>query len=103
MKVRKGDTVKLLTGKDRGKTGRVVRVLPGDDRVLVEDVALQTKHRRPRKAGEKGQRISVPAPVHASNVMVVCPKCNKTSRVGYHLDTESGKKARVCKQCGATI
>lgn len=103
MKIRKGDTVKVTTGKDRGKTGKILRVDPGRGRVLIEDVALLTKHVRPKRGGEKGQRITVPGPVHASNVMVVCGKCGKPTRVGYHVDREVKKKSRVCKKCGATL
>lgn len=103
LKIKKGDTVKVITGKDRGATGKVLQVFPDARRVLVEDIALRTKHRRPRKQGEKGQRITVPGPIDMSNVMVVCGKCGKATRVGYHLDREAKLKARVCKQCGANL
>ena len=103
LKIRKGDTVKVIAGKDRGKTGKVLRVYPGDNRVLIEDIALRTKHRRARRQGEKGQRVSVPGPIDASNVMVVCDKCGKATRVAHHVDGEAGTKDRVCKQCGATL
>lgn len=103
LKIKKGDTVKVITGKDRGKTGKVLRVYPARRRLLIEDIGLRTKHRKPRKSGEKGQRITVPGPIHVSNVMIVCDKCGKATRIGQHVDTEAKSKSRVCKQCGATL
>lgn len=103
LKIKKGDTVKVISGKDRGKQGKVLRVYPDAGRVLIEDIGLRIKHRRPRKQGEKGQRVTVPGPVHVSNVMVVCSKCGKATRTGYHVDQDAKTKARVCKQCGANL
>lgn len=100
-RIKKGDTVKVLLGKDRGKTGRVMAVLPEQRRVLVEGVNMVKKHIRPRRSGEKGQRVSVAAPLHISNVQVVCPACKKSSRIG--VKREEGRRQRVCKKCQAAI
>lgn len=101
MKIRKSDNVKILSGKDRGKTGKVLRVLPEAGKAMIEGLNLMKKHVRPRKQGEKGQRVSVPAAIDISNLMIVCPKCSKASRVGYKVTEKS--KFRVCKKCGSEI
>jgi len=101
MKIKKGDNVKILSGKDRGKSGKVLRILDKGERAIVEGLNLVKKHSKPRRQGEKGQRISVPASVDISNLMLVCPKCSKASRVGYKV---SGKnKFRICKKCKSEI
>ncbi|MFH1354091.1 MAG: 50S ribosomal protein L24 [bacterium] len=100
-KIKRDDVVKVLLGKDKGKTGKVMAVLPEKERVLVEGVNMAKKHIRPRKAGEKGQRVSVAAPVHISNVQLVCPTCKKSTRVG--IKREAGQRQRVCKKCQAVI
>lgn len=102
MKVRKGDTVKILSGKDRGKRGKVLNVFPKEDRILVEGINVKKKHRRARRQDRKGEIILLPAPVAVSSTQVVCASCGKPTRVGFSLD-ESGKKMRVCKKCGKTI
>lgn len=101
MKIRKGDNVKILSGKDRGKTGKVSRVLPDAGKALVEGLNLVKKHIRPRKQGEKGQRVSVPAAIDISSLMLVCPKCSKATRVGFKVSEKD--KFRVCKKCGSEI
>ncbi|MFY9493139.1 MAG: 50S ribosomal protein L24 [Minisyncoccia bacterium] len=101
MKIKKGDEIKIITGKDKGKTGRVTRVFPQDNSVLVEGLNLFKKHMRPRQQGKKGEVILVPKPVDVSAVRLVCPKCRKTGRVGY--DLSSGRKARICKKCLQTV
>ncbi|KKS37344.1 MAG: 50S ribosomal protein L24 [Candidatus Sungbacteria bacterium RIFCSPLOWO2_12_FULL_41_11] len=102
MKVKKGDNVKVISGKDRGKTAKVIKVFPKEDRILVEGVNMRKKHRKPRQQGKKGEIINLPAPMHVSNVMLVCPKCNQPTRVGYE-KKDSGQKSRVCKKCGGEI
>jgi large subunit ribosomal protein L24 len=82
MKLKKGDNVIITTGKDKGKKGKIVRVLVEKNKVVVEGLNILKKHQRPRKSGEKGQTISVAMPIHASNVMIVDPKTNKGSRIG---------------------
>jgi len=101
MKVKKGDTIKMLAGKDRGKTGKVLHSFPDKEKVIVEGLNIVKKHTRPRKEGEKGQRVEIPRRVPVSNVMLVCPKCSKGTRVGYKVENDN--KFRVCKKCGAEI
>lgn len=100
MKIKKGDTVKVLSGKDRGQRGTVSRVLPAVLRVIVEGVNLRKKHRRSRRQDRKGEIILIPASLAASAVQVICPSCGKPTRVGYTGDA-SGKKMRSCKKCHA--
>ena len=106
MKIKTNDQVEILAGKDKGKTGKVLQVFPEDSRASVEGLNLLIKHLRPRREGEKGQRIEFPAPLDMSNLMLVCPKCGKPTRVGYEIrEVEGGKKvkARLCKQCKKLI
>lgn len=104
MKIKKGDTVLVIAGKDRTKKGKVIQVLPEKDRVVAEGINIVKKHVRPRRAGEKGQRVEVPRPLNISNLKLICPKCKKATRIGYKL-VEKGreKKVRVCKKCGQEI
>lgn len=102
MKIRRGDTVKVRSGKDRGKTGKVARVFPRDGTALVEGVNLKKKHRRSRRQDKKGEIILLPAPLAASAVQVVCPACGKPTRIGYQFE-DSDKKVRMCRKCGKTI
>lgn len=97
MKIRKGDNVLVTAGKDRGKKGKVAKVFPQDDMVLIEGILMRRKHIRPKRQGEKGQTVQVPTPLHVSNVELFCAKCSKGVRVGHR--TETGKKIRVCKKC----
>jgi large subunit ribosomal protein L24 len=101
MKIIKGDNVRILSGKDRGKTGKVLRVLPKGKKALIEGLNLVKKHVRPKKQGEKGQRVSVPSAIDVSNLMLMCPKCSKPTRVGFKLGEKS--KFRVCKKCKSEI
>lgn len=98
MKIRKGDIVLIISGKDRGKTGKVLRAFPGGFKVVVENVNIRKKHTRPKKGGEKGQIVRIPAPINVSNVKLLCPKCGKATKVGYRI--EGNKKYRICKKCG---
>jgi large subunit ribosomal protein L24 len=102
MRIKKGDKVKIIAGKDKGKEGKILKVLPEKRKVIVEGLNLLIKHVKPRRAGEKGQRIQFPAPLDISNVMLVCPKCNKPARVGYKI-LENKKKVRICKKCKEII
>ncbi|MDI6777858.1 MAG: 50S ribosomal protein L24 [Patescibacteria group bacterium] len=101
MKIRKNDNVKILSGKDRGKIGKVMRVSPKSNKAIVEGLNLVKKHTRPRKQGEKGQRVTVPASIDISNLALVCPKCSKPTRVGSKLGENN--KFRICKKCGSEI
>lgn len=106
MNIKKNDKVKILTGKDRNKTGKVLQVLPGERRISIEGLNLLIKHLRPQKQGEKGQRIEFPAFIDESNVALLCPKCGKATRVGYKIVKSEGrkdKKFRACKKCGEII
>ena len=101
MRIKKGDTVKIIQGKEKGKSGKVLSVMPQEQRVLVEGINLYKKNVKPRKQGEKGQIIAIPRSMNASNVMVVCPACGKTTRVAALVEKDT--KARSCKKCGARI
>jgi len=105
MKIKKGDNVKVMTGKDKGKTGKVIQVFPDLNKIVVEGVNIAHKHIRTRKQGEKGQKLEFAAPLAAANVMMVCPKCAKPSRFGTkELLTEGKKrKVRVCRKCKETV
>ena len=102
MKVKKGDTVKILSGKDRGKKAKIVRALPRQARVIVEGVNLKKKHRRSRRQDKKGEIVLFPAPLSASAVQLICPSCAKPTRVGYRI-AANGVKSRICKKCGKPI
>ncbi|MBI1971317.1 MAG: 50S ribosomal protein L24 [Candidatus Wildermuthbacteria bacterium] len=101
LKIKKGDTVLMISGKDRGKTGKVIRAFPQSGRILVEGVQIRKKHIRPRRSGEKGQVVQQPSPVAISNVKLLCPKCGKPARVGYRV--EANTKHRVCKECKSVL
>ena len=101
MRIRKNDQVKLIAGKDRGKTGKVLHVFPETKKIVVEGLNLVKKHVRPKKEGEKGQRIEIPAKLAISNAMLVCPKCGKPTRIGY--SKNENEKLRICKKCKAEI
>jgi large subunit ribosomal protein L24 len=118
MKLRKGDKVQIIKGKDRvrktkkgekmtkGNQGKIVSVIKEKSRLVVEGLNLRFKHVRPRREGEKGQRVEVPTSISAANVMLVCPKCSKATRVGFRLldsDVKGKKKVRICKKCGEAI
>ena len=101
MNVKKGDTVVVLSGKDKGKQGKVLGTVPSEDKVVVEGVNMVTCHVKPRRQGETGGIVKREAALYASKVQVVCPKCKKGTRVAHKV--ENGKKIRVCKHCGATL
>lgn len=101
MKVKKNDTVLVLTGKDAGKTAKVLVALPKDNKVVVDGINVQKKHKKARSAQEVSSIVNQSGPIDASNVLVVCPVCNKATRVAYKV--EDDKKVRVCKKCGAVL
>ena len=102
MSIRKDDTVIVLSGKDKGKKGKVLTVMPKDGKVIVEKVNVVSRHQKPRKQGEEGGIIKREAPIYACKVMRVCPKCNKPTRPASKVGAD-GKRVRVCKKCGAEI
>ena len=99
-KIRKDDTVELIAGKDKGKRGAVVRVLRDKDRVIVAGVNLVKKAMRKKSQQDRGGIVEIEAPIHISNVMIVCKKCGPT-RIGYKID--GSKKTRVCRKCGEAL
>ena len=101
MKVKKNDTVLVITGKDAGKTAKVLVALPKANKVVVDGINVQKKHKKARTAQEVSSIQNQSGAIDASNVMVVCPVCNKATRVAYKV--EGDKKARVCKKCGAIL
>ena len=101
MNIRKDDKVVVLSGKDKGKEGTVLKADPKNGKVIVSGVNVATKHQKPRKQGEEGGIIKVETPIYVSKVQLVCPKCGKATRVGFKV--ENGKKTRVCKKCGADL
>jgi large subunit ribosomal protein L24 len=101
MKVKKGDNVLIIAGKDKGRTGKITRALPKDAKILVEGINLKKKHVRPKREGEKGQVVDIPAALDISNVKVICPKCGKATRIGYEIKSE--QKNRICKKCNQII
>lgn len=102
MNIRKGDTVTVITGKDSGKKGKVLRVLPADNRVVVEGINKAKKHQRPSRSLPQGGILQIETPLDASNVMLLCNKCNKPTR-GAKKMLDNGQKARVCKKCGEVL
>jgi len=101
MKVKKGDTVIITSGRDKGKKGKVIQTYPEKSRLAVENINLRKKNIRARKSGEKGQVVEFPAPLHVSNVMFFCPNCLKAVKIGY--GEINKKKERICKKCGKKI
>jgi len=105
MRIKKGDNVKMTAGKDRGKTGKVIQVFPELDKIVVEGMNLMSKHMKTRRTGEKGQKLEFSGPVNSSNVLLICPKCAKPTRVGSKVlvDGDEKRKVRVCKKCNEVI
>ncbi len=100
--VKKGDTVEIISGKDKSKRGKVLAAFPKQGKVIVEGINLLTKHQKPRGAGQQGGIIHQEGPIYASKVMLVCNKCNKRTRVGRKI-LDDGTKVRVCKVCNEVI
>ena len=101
MKIKKGDTVQILSGNDKGKTGEVLQIIPKTEKIIVKGINIRKKHVKPRKQGEEGGIISVECAIHSSKANVVCPKCNKATRIGVELVKD--EKVRVCKKCGTKL
>ena len=104
-RIKKGDTVEIVSGNDRGLRGSVQRVLPKGDRVVVSGMNIVRKHQRPMRAGRSQVQpgiIEFKAPIHVSNVMLVCPRCNACTRVGF-VQQEDGRKVRLCRKCGEAV
>ena len=101
MNIKRDDKVIVLSGKDKGKSGKVIAADPKAEKVIVEGVNVATKHQKAQKKGQDGGIIKVETPIYVSKVQLVCPKCGKGTRVAYKI--VDGKKVRVCKKCGAEI
>ena len=102
MSIKKDDLVVVLSGKDKGKQGKVLEVPPKAGKVIVENINIVSRHTKPRKQGEEGGILKKEAPIYACKVQRVCPKCNKATRPAHKLMAD-GKKVRICKKCGAEI
>ena len=102
MSIKKGDTVVVLSGKDKGKQGKGLVAMPADRKVIVEGINVVSRHTRPRKQGEEGGILKKEAAIYACKVQKVCPKCNKATRPAHKMLAD-GKKVCVCKKCGAEI
>lgn len=102
MNIKKNDTVVVLSGKDKGKRGKVLSADPKNGKVIVEGINVAKCHTKPRKMGEEGGIIKKETPIYASKVMRVCPKCDKPTREA-HMFLKDGSKVRICKKCGETI
>ena len=101
MKIKKNDTVLIISGKDKGKQGKVLDAFPKEGKIVVEGINLRKKHQRPKKSGEKGQIVTMLGSVNISNAKLVCPSCKKPTRVGYKVEKE--RKTRICKKCKQEI
>ena len=100
--VKTGDTVMVISGKEKGKKGKIVAVSPKEGKVLIEGVNMVSKHVKPRQAGQEGGIVKAEGAMYACKVQLVCPPCGKATRVG-HKVAEDGSKSRVCKRCGETL
>jgi len=101
MKIKTKDNVIVIAGKDKGKTGKVIRTIPKEDKVIVEGVNIRKKHQKPRGKGQKGQTVEFTAPIHVSNVMLEDAKTKKATRIGYKIT--DGKKVRIAKKSGSEV
>ena len=101
MNIRKGDNVQVISGASRGKRGKILAIYTEKGRVVIDGVNLVKKHQRPKRQGEKGEIVSLPRSINASNVLNICPSCNKGVRVGFRFDGKT--KVRFCKKCQSPI
>ena len=102
MKIKKGDMVRAIAGRDKGKTGKILRVFPKRERVIVESMNFVKRHTRARPPEQQGGILQKEASLHISNVMIYCPRCSRAARIG-HRKLEDGTKARICRRCGEII
>ncbi len=101
MKIKKEDQVLIIKGKDKGRKGKIMKVLPEKNQIVIDGLNLKKKHVKPKKSGEKGQIVQIPCPLAASSVKFLCSNCQKPSRIGYKI--EKKKKYRICQKCKQTI
>lgn len=102
LNIKREDTVSIIAGKEKGKKGRVLFVQPSKENVIVENINIVKKHMKPNKQYQQGGIIEKEAPIHVSNIMLVCPKCNKPARIG-NIVLEDGRKLRTCRKCREVI
>ena len=102
MSIRKDDMVVVLSGKDKGKQGKILEVMPKEGKVVVEKINVVSRHTKPRKQGDQGGILKKEAPIYTCKVQRVCPKCGKPTRAAHKVQAD-GKKVRICKKCGAEI
>jgi large subunit ribosomal protein L24 len=103
MRIKKGDTIKVIAGKDKGKTGKVLQAFPKISRVSAEGINVMVKHMRSQQKGQEGQKIEFPSPIQISNVALMCPQCGKTVKVGYEISEDKKTKTRICKKCKKSV
>lgn len=101
MNIKKGDAVQIIAGKDKGRTGQVIKAIPVDRKIVVENINMVAKHVKPSSAQQKGGIVEQPAAFDSSNAMIICPTCGKATRVAHAVN--EGKKNRICKKCGASL
>ncbi len=101
LKIKKGDTAVVISGKEKGKKGKVLKVQPTNKKIVIEAVNMVTKHKKPKNQTTPGGIIKQEGALDISNVMVICPKCSKATRVAHKI--EDSKKVRICKKCGANL
>ena len=101
MKIKTGDNVLVIKGRDRGKKGKVLKVFPDEERVQIEGVNIRKKHAKPKRGGQKGQTVELFVPLSVSSCQLLCPKCSKPTRLGMRI--MGGKKLRICKRCKSEI
>lgn len=108
MKIKKGDNIIVISGKDKGKRGKIIKTYPKEQLVVVENINLKKKHQRPKTGGKKGEKIETPRPISVSSVMLICKNCGKSVRICYKILKDSSakrasKKLRICKKCGLEL
>lgn len=101
MNIKKDDAVKIIAGKDKGRTGQVIKAVPTDNKIVVEGLNMVAKHIKPRNAQQKGGIVEQPAAFDVSNAMIICPNCNQATKVAHSV--VDGKKVRICKKCGSSL
>lgn len=102
MDFKKNDNVSITSGKDKGKSGKITKILLAEEKIVVEGINMKKKHLKPKKSGEKGQIIQIASPISASNASMICSSCSKNTRIAKKVEAK-GKKLRVCKKCGAEL
>jgi large subunit ribosomal protein L24 len=100
--LKKNDQVEVIAGKDKGRVGKILRVLPDSDKAVVERINMVKRHTKPKEMNQQGQIVEKEVPIHISNLQLICPECTKTGRIGKKI-LEDGTKIRFCKSCGGSI